>query len=395
VVAFPRGYVNPVSSSDGTGRSRAAGVGAMPFDVRVFPVLVAGPSDVEDELAEVVDAIQTWNRLHSSAMGLIMDPRNWRTHSAPELGADAQTVLNAQLGDECDAVVAVFGVRMGTPTPRAISGTAEELDRFHRAGKRVMAYFSAGPMPRENFSMEQFQELEKFRRSLRERGLLGEYSSKEDLRRKLDAHLAELGYRFKSSLGSADDPRPRLSPVGTESEGVPGITLAALDAFRDSLRQDREAREERLTGEAAVKASYAKWAHEIGGPTLQDLARALEESGEFVQYAEPKGPNPKFGLEAVRQGSGTPSFRYFLSLHEKTGSERAFVVRHTIEPNDLYPREGEKRIKHVDAAFFNEHGDGRRNHAPEITASDIVADFRRAYEEHHGRSWPPAVKRSR
>lgn len=184
----------------------------MPFDATIFPILIAGPSDVGAELDEVMMAMNAWNERHGGQVGVRMEPRTWRRHSSPEMGGDPQEILNRQIGDQCDAVIAVFGARMGTPTPRAISGTVEEIERFQAAGKRVMVYFSSGDIPREGFSAEQFQELEGFKRTLRARGLLGEYSSPQDLRQQIDAHLSDLGYRFRDSLQSAQD-RPRLTPV--------------------------------------------------------------------------------------------------------------------------------------------------------------------------------------
>ena len=113
----------------------------MAFDATVFPILIAGPSDVTDEMDAAELAVSNWNDGHATAMGLMMEARTWRSHAAPELGEDAQAILNRQMGDHCDAIIAMFGARMGTPTPRALSGTAEEIDRFVTVGKRVMVYF--------------------------------------------------------------------------------------------------------------------------------------------------------------------------------------------------------------------------------------------------------------
>ena len=145
----------------------------MAFDATVFPILIAGPSDVTDEMDAAELAVSNWNDGHASAMGLMMEARTWRTHGAPELGEDAQAILNRQMGDHCDAIIAIFGTRMGTPTPRALSGTAEEIDRFVAAGKRVMVYFSSGPIPREGFSAEQYRRLRISRKPCASEGYRG------------------------------------------------------------------------------------------------------------------------------------------------------------------------------------------------------------------------------
>lgn len=186
----------------------------MPYDATLFPVLVSGPSDVDDELGEVIAAMTAWNDRHGDRVSVRMDPRTWRSHGSPQLGGDPQEIINRQVADKCDAVIAVFGARLGTETPRAVSGTAEEIERLDAAGKRVMVYFSTGDIPRDRFSPEQFQALEAFKQQLRSKGLLGEFTSRSDLRVQLDSHMSELGYFFRDSLVGSRD-RPRLSPVRT------------------------------------------------------------------------------------------------------------------------------------------------------------------------------------
>lgn len=210
----------------------------MPFDATVFPILIAGPSDVEAELDEVVMAINAWNERHGGRVGIRMEPRTWRTHSTPEMGADPQQILNSQIGDQCDAVIAVFGARMGTPTPRSISGTAEEIERFQGSGKRVMVYFSRGDIPREGFSVEQFQALENFQRSLRAKGLLGEYSSRSELRGQIDSHLSNLGYLFRDSLEVIQE-RPRLAPVRSALNLEVAANLRLLQRLWDEINLPR------------------------------------------------------------------------------------------------------------------------------------------------------------
>jgi hypothetical protein len=255
------------------------------FDATIFPILIAGPSDVTDELDAAVLAVTTWNDGHAGAMGLMMEPRSWRTHSAPELGEDAQAILNRQLGDQCDAVLAIFGTRMGTPTPRAISGTAEEIDRFVAAGKRVMVYFSTGPIPREGFSPEQYQALEDFKRAMRQRGLLGEYASTDDLRRQLDRHLVQLGNQFQDAL-NRDESRPRLSPTRSALNLEIVANLRTLQLLWDEIHRSRNltgahetraARPELLPAVRLVRRDPPRWRRSVFEEQLPTIVQALTE----------------------------------------------------------------------------------------------------------------------
>ena len=65
----------------------------------------------------------------------------------PVLGGPPQSVINAQAVGRADVVVAFFDSRLGTETPEAVSGTAEEIKRAHAAGKPIHVYFSTEDIP--------------------------------------------------------------------------------------------------------------------------------------------------------------------------------------------------------------------------------------------------------
>src|SRR5262245_1072550 len=106
----------------------------MPYPATVFEILLAGPGDVEDERREIAEAIEIWTQRFAHREGLVIRPVMWETDTYPELGADPQEIINRQLAGRCDAVIAVFATRLGTDTPRAVSGTAEEILRFSAEG---------------------------------------------------------------------------------------------------------------------------------------------------------------------------------------------------------------------------------------------------------------------
>jgi hypothetical protein len=66
----------------------------MPFDTRTFRVLIASPSDVEEEREIAVRVIQEWNDLYSFTRRVVLLPLRWETHSAPEYGTWPQEVIN-------------------------------------------------------------------------------------------------------------------------------------------------------------------------------------------------------------------------------------------------------------------------------------------------------------
>jgi hypothetical protein len=108
------------------------------YDGRVYRILVASPSDVDEERDIVSSVIQGWNDLHSSTRKIVLLPLRWETHTAPEYGVRPQEVINKQIVDDCDLLVGIFWTRIGSPTGIADSGTLEEIERVAKSGKPVM-----------------------------------------------------------------------------------------------------------------------------------------------------------------------------------------------------------------------------------------------------------------
>lgn len=146
----------------------------MSFPATVLRVLVASPSDVPDARDAVEDALHSWNRLHATTRNVVLLPWRWETNSVPLLGSHPQEIINAQGVDGADIVVALFGSRLGSPTPDAVSGTVEEIERAVNSGKPVHLYFSRAPLPHD-VDTAQLEGLRSFRNEIKERGLLGEF----------------------------------------------------------------------------------------------------------------------------------------------------------------------------------------------------------------------------
>ena len=105
-----------------------------------------------DMNADGLPVIEETNRTVAPTLGLRIEIVRWETHSFPAYGGDPQTIINSQIAemDEYDLFVGVLWNRMGTPTPRATSGTEEEFRRAVEALQRhgrpqIMLYFSQAP----------------------------------------------------------------------------------------------------------------------------------------------------------------------------------------------------------------------------------------------------------
>lgn len=136
----------------------------MTYGAAVFEILVAGPRDVSDLRTMIAGEMNRWNDQHARSQQVVLLPVRWESHTVPQLGNDAQALIIEQLDDRCDAVIAVFGDRLGTATPRALSGTAEEILHFHEKGRHAACYFSRAPVSRQQSTMRQVNKVESSRR---------------------------------------------------------------------------------------------------------------------------------------------------------------------------------------------------------------------------------------
>lgn len=161
----------------------------MSFSANVFNVLIASPSDVPEEREAIAASLHEWNALNSAETGKVLLPVMWESHSAPSMADRPQALINEQVVKSCDMLIGAFWTRLGTPTGVEDSGTVEEIKLFLAKQKPVMLYYSDAPVPRGKIDTKQFDKLEEFKASIRNKGIQEEYSSIEELKAKLSRQL--------------------------------------------------------------------------------------------------------------------------------------------------------------------------------------------------------------
>lgn len=146
----------------------------------IYSIMVGCPSDVKTEANFAIECIQRWNILHSSTTGIALVPLHWRDSSYPSMDAEAQKVLNSQLIADSDALVCVFGARLGTPTSDHISGTVEEIEEHRKANKPVMVFFKRNVNGGDN--IEQYNKLIQYKSELQKQGLILEFDDTSEFK---------------------------------------------------------------------------------------------------------------------------------------------------------------------------------------------------------------------
>jgi hypothetical protein len=172
----------------------------MVFPANVLRVMIASPGDVAEERKIVTEAIHRWNDTNAVARNLVLLPVKWETHSTPQHGDHPQTIINRQLLDEAEILVAIFGTRIGTPTEGYVSGTVEEIKKHVAAGKVAKVYFSDVPISPSSLDAKQYALLQDFKKECQSDGLHSEYKDlqqfRADFTRHLDIELNQPRYRW-------------------------------------------------------------------------------------------------------------------------------------------------------------------------------------------------------
>lgn len=181
----------------------------MTFSATVVQVFIASPSDTTSSRDAIERALSRWNASRAESDNLVILPRRYETSAVPQMGNDGQQVINRQLVDSADIVIAVFANKLGSATPRSISGTVEEIKEAYESGKKVHVYFSEAPVPRE--FMDQVAELEKYKTEFQ--GLYGTYTDDSDLvdkvRHAIDTDMPSFGGISQQEPISAANPIAR------------------------------------------------------------------------------------------------------------------------------------------------------------------------------------------
>lgn len=161
----------------------------MSFLATVYQVLIASPSDVQEERKRIPEVLNKWNRIHSAYHEVVFLPIKWETHTVPEMGDRPQAIINKQIVENSDILIGIFWTKLGTHTGVAESGTVEEIQEFMNSNKKVMLYFSSAPVRLDSVDLEQYERLKSFKKDCQQKGIYHEYSSLEELEEKLFNHL--------------------------------------------------------------------------------------------------------------------------------------------------------------------------------------------------------------
>ncbi|RKJ45385.1 hypothetical protein D7X98_07455 [bacterium 1XD8-76] len=132
----------------------------MAQNVTLYNLLISCPGDIKGEVALIESAVDEFNELYADPLGITIRTRHWSKSSYAQSGGKPQALLNEQFVNRCDAAVAIFWTRFGSPTDEYGSGTEEEIEIMLQSGKQVFMYFSDKPISPSQMNDEGFKKIQ-------------------------------------------------------------------------------------------------------------------------------------------------------------------------------------------------------------------------------------------
>lgn len=219
----------------------------MPQDVTLYKLLISCPGDVKDEIKIINEVVEEFNDMFSDTLGITILAKHWSKSSYPQSGGKPQALLNNQFVNGCDAAVAIFWTRFGSPTDEYGSGTEEEIDIMLKSNKQVFMYFSDRAINPPDYDAEGYKRIQAFREKYKDRGIYETYTTTERFRELFRAHLIQhfMNIEYKEKIETTN--KSKLELLGIDSQGklaqkaevmhfVPNTELAT-PMYADKIRE--------------------------------------------------------------------------------------------------------------------------------------------------------------
>lgn len=219
----------------------------MVTQVNLITVFLASPSDVAEERVIAEGVVSELNLTFGPATNSQFRLLRWETDTAPAAGSDVQSSINSQIGDEFDILVGIFWGRVGTPTPKAKSGTVEEIERALDRRQRdpssvdVMIYFKEQGISPSQVDVDQMRALQELKPILSSRGVY--YKTFKDTDSFETAFRVELQLTAKRILSTtnkfatSDTPRVAIDHSAAIQDEVSGGYLDLEEASTLASRE--------------------------------------------------------------------------------------------------------------------------------------------------------------
>lgn len=98
---------------------------------KVLKIFMASPSNLAEERKCIKKVVERINTTLGNRINIFLQILSWEHSVYPDVGNDAQDVINKQINDDYDIFIGLMWDRVGTKTKEAASGTIEEYERAY------------------------------------------------------------------------------------------------------------------------------------------------------------------------------------------------------------------------------------------------------------------------
>ena len=203
----------------------------MPKSTLLYKLLISCPSDIENEINIIKNAIQNFNKTLGDAINTKIETLYWKDDVIPQMGEDGQSIINNQIVKDADAVIAIIGEKLGSKTLRHESGTIEEIEEMLKAKKQIFLYFSNKPIDRENINNNELKKIKKFKKMYASKGIYSEYNDDYDFKEKVNRDIFKYFSNMDKYNGTYND---KKLTIKSYNNGILKDTLEYHDMINNS-----------------------------------------------------------------------------------------------------------------------------------------------------------------
>lgn len=277
----------------------------MPKNIVLYDLLISCPGDIKSEIKVVEEVVEEFNQQFATTLGISIRTRHWSKSAYAQSGGKPQDLLNKQFVDNCDAAVALFWTRFGTPTDKYGSGSEEEIESMINAGKQVFVYFSEKPANLSKCDLNQYQKVKDFQNKYKSKGLFYCYNSDEELRKIFYAHLSQhfLTVKQITTLEEQRTPKLLLKAI-CDGEIKDFAEVVNFDFNGIKKREERLSRIRELFGEISksqVKECRSEYNTFLGYKEVEISEEKKKFILEVAEYLEIELDKSFFTLGTLRE----------------------------------------------------------------------------------------------
>lgn len=299
----------------------------------IVTIIIASPSDIKAERESIPRIFDTWNSAHKD---VILKPLMFESGSVPEMGDHPQHILNKQLVEKGDLLIAIFWSKLGTPTPTAKSGTIEEIREFIRikGPSRVMVYFCTRPLPVSpgNLKLEEIQTLNDFKEEMRTECLYKEFTSTDKFEALLYPNLdIKVSQLLNGELPPPDSSKTTLSQDAWYDPDHPDSRLQKPIDFGNSFSEIAKNFSKRMDEFDEIDGASNDRFLALGFHVFMSVARSIEN--QIVLHEREILNSTRLGyqdivikLKDLAKSKSIPQFSEFFEEGKRLSDELGLLV---------------------------------------------------------------------